>query len=136
MSTLSWKDEYSVGVQEIDDEHKDLISLINKAEEARKESSDFNAVAKVASEMSFYALTHFSNEEVLMLSVDYPDFEEHREQHREFAKTAKLIEDSLTEGEEPPNSQDVFQYLFLWLIDHILISDKKLGVFLNDQGIS
>lgn len=135
MPILSWSDSYSVGVEEIDEEHKELISLINKAEAAVNMRGDDKTIAKVASDMAFYALTHFSNEEVLMLSNDYPDFEEHREQHKEFSDKAKLLEKSLAGGADDFKSQDVFQYLSQWLIDHIMVSDKKLGAYLNEQGI-
>lgn len=135
MPTLTWKEEYSVGVAEIDEEHKDLISLINKAESAIYELDGKEVIAKVANDMAFYALTHFSNEEVLMVTNDYPEYEKHRSQHREFSDKAKQVEELLEEVDDHTEATDLFKYLSTWLVDHILVADKELGAFLNEQGI-
>lgn len=135
MADISWKDTYSVGVEEIDDEHKELISLINMAEAAVCSQDDKEAVAKIASDMAFYALTHFSNEEVLMVSNDYPGYQEHREKHREFSAKAKEIEDFIEASDDYCGSHELFRYLSEWLVDHIMIEDKKLGVFLNESDV-
>ena len=34
MAPIEWTDEYKVGVREIDDQHRQLVDIVNKFEEA------------------------------------------------------------------------------------------------------
>ena len=81
-SFITWKDEYSVGLDSIDQQHKKLINLINQLTTAVDYSTGEEFEREALAELVEYTKTHFSYEEGLMEDNGYPDFEAHRAQHR------------------------------------------------------
>jgi len=136
MSDLKWDDSYSVGITKIDDDHQNLIKLINEAHGAVFGTDDAGKVAAVVKDMKEYALNHLGTEEKLMDQYDYPDADEHKSQHEIFRMKSQMLNSLVSGGDGAPDPLDVFQFLSLWLIDHIMKHDKKFGDFLSEQGES
>ncbi|WP_027720539.1 bacteriohemerythrin [Maridesulfovibrio zosterae] len=135
MPILSWKDGYSVGVRSIDDEHKQLLAMINRAYDSVENMEEEKVMIELVDEMRRYAMIHFATEEKMMLQYDYPFSNEHKLQHNDFmikAASSNNILDSSASGVEPVK---IFKYLADWLREHILKTDKKLGEFLNEKGV-
>ncbi len=59
---IEWNDKYSVGVIRIDEEHKKLIGIINKATVTNKFNKEPSEVLVILDEMSDYAANHFLTE--------------------------------------------------------------------------
>lgn len=135
MPEMTWDDSYSVGVEQIDNEHKQLIALINEAHNAVFGDEGENDVAILISNMKEYASNHFASEEALMTKYSYPDACEHRALHEQFKIKAQILDSMVSGGDNAPNPLDVFQFLSLWLIDHILKADKKFGDFLISKEV-
>lgn len=135
MPVLTWDESYSVGVRKIDNEHKLLIAMINKAYDSVNDQDDQDALRELADDMRGYAKSHFATEADFMVKYDYPGIEEHRRKHNDFmlhaAPTAKLFSN---EGQDI-DPLKVFKYLAEWLSDHIQETDKELGAFLNEKGV-
>ena len=74
--------------------------------------------------MTNYALTHFKTEETYMIEFNYPEYQYHKEEHHDFSK--KVIEycDRITDGDSQL-SNIILEYLKLWLVNHIQVTDKK-----------
>lgn len=135
MSILTWKEEYSVGVRIIDNEHKQLIAMINKAYDSVENMEEEKVVVELVEEMRKYAMTHFATEEKLMALHGYPQAEEQKKEHNEFMITAASSDNLLGNGSNNVEPTKIFKYLTDWLRNHILGTDKKLGNFLNGKGI-
>lgn len=123
MSFIVWKDDYSVGVEKIDQQHQYLFHLINKLYVAVKNGFEMDIFDKLFD----YAKEHFEEEEAIMLKNDYYDYKPHVKQHKYFVKK---VESMLS---MPKVEQDMLIFLRQWLTQHILQKDKKLGLFLRDQ---
>ncbi len=95
---IEWDDKYSVGISIIDDEHKQLIGIINKAIAARQHSNNSEEIIEILNEMNKYALTHFADEEAYMVQFDYPDYEQHRKEHQGFSIETMAFLDIATKG--------------------------------------
>ncbi len=78
MSILTWKKEYSVGVRIIDNEHKQLIAMINKAYKSVENMEEEKIMVELVEEMRKYAMTHFATEEKLMELYNYPGADEQK----------------------------------------------------------
>ncbi len=78
---IEWDDKYSVGISIIDNEHKKLIGIMNKAIVLEQNSSNPKEITEVLNEMNKYAQTHFATEETYMVKFNYPDYEQHRKEH-------------------------------------------------------
>lgn len=125
MPRIEWNESFSVGVAEIDEQHRRWIDLINKLHDAimdKKISPEMTD--KILREMIDYAHFHFAFEEEHLQKISYPDLKKHRYQHEFFKKNllGKLQEERA--GKLVMNTE-VMKMLMNWLQDHILEEDMK-----------
>lgn len=83
MSLLQWRVEYSVGVQSIDDEHRELIELINNFYEKLRHEPDKEIVELRLGDIVTAISMHFALEERLMREHEYAEYAAHKEDHEE-----------------------------------------------------
>ncbi len=81
---IKWNDKYSVGISMIDEEHKKLIGIINKAIHTEEQSDNKKELHEVLEEMAKYALGHFKTEEDYMREFNYSEYKYHSEEHNDF----------------------------------------------------
>ena len=131
---VEWKDEYSVGIDSIDRQHKKLLNLINQLQTAVDYSTGEEFERDALDELVNYTKTHFSYEEGLLEKNNYPGFEPHKEQHNQMIKH---VEEVLAEYEKDHDTamSNAVDYLKDWLINHINGTDKKYSSFLIDKGV-
>lgn len=134
MPIIKWKEEYSVGVRIIDKEHKQLISMINRAYDSVENMEEEKVLIELVEDMRKYAMTHFATEEKLMALYKYPHKDEHKQHHNDFMIKAASSDNMLSSGDSI-NPIKVFKYLSDWLRHHIFDTDKKFGTFLNEHGV-
>ena len=135
---IKWSDSLSVGHPTIDSQHKELIrriarlvDLINSGNITREEMVD------VLGFIADYTDEHFSTEEKMMELADYPEYEEHKQQHLWFMNEVnELIKEYLINGVSERLKGNIQQVLIDWLVGHIKGTDKKLGEFLMEKGIT
>ena len=134
METFPWKEDFSVGVREIDMQHKNLVIMINNLFDAMREKNGQEVLSEIVDRMVNYARTHFSTEETYMLKYNYPGYAEHKAEHDEF--TAKAIDLRRRLNDKTlVLSLEVIRFLKDWLSNHILVNDKKYGPYLNSKGL-
>ena len=131
---LVWKDDYSVGIKSIDQQHKKLIGLINQLQTAVKYSTGEEFEREALDELVNYTKTHFSYEENMMEQNGYPDFEPHKAQH---VKMINKVEEVLAEYEKDSDTamENALNYLSEWLINHINGTDKEYSMFMISKGV-
>ena len=125
MALLHWRDNMSVGVEAVDNDHKHLVDLLNKLHFLRLAGADRASVGEVLEELLRYTEYHFEREEKLMESCSYPDLADHRELHQDLAR--KLWEYTKT-FEDRPDSFDIetfYDFLSDWLLVYVLDKDMK-----------
>ena len=134
MPLMTWRDEYSVGVTEIDQQHRKLVNLINQLQTAVDYSTGEEFEREALDELVDYTKTHFSYEEDLMEQHGYPDFEPHRAQHQ---KMIKQVDEVLAEYavDKEAAMNDALDFLREWLIKHINGTDKEYSSFLISKGV-
>jgi hemerythrin len=79
MSFVSWSDELSVGIEEIDDQHKQFIDMINELHVAMKSGKAASTLPIILTKLSDYAVFHFSYEEKVLQSYNYPEINAHND---------------------------------------------------------
>ncbi|MDH5368376.1 MAG: bacteriohemerythrin [Gammaproteobacteria bacterium] len=131
---VEWKDEYSVGLESIDNQHKKLLNLINQLQTAVDFSTGEEFEREALDALVDYTKTHFSYEEGLMKDNGYPDYEPHKAQHE---KMIKHVEDVLSEYEKDQDTamSNATAFLKDWLITHINGTDKQYSEFLIGKGV-
>lgn len=132
---VEWKDDYSVGLDSIDQQHKKLLSLINQLQTAVDYSTGEEFEREALDELVDYTKTHFTYEEGLMKDNDYPDFVSHKAKHDEMIKEVEKV---LAEYEEDHDlaMEHGSEFLKVWLINHINGTDKEYSNFLIDKGVN
>lgn len=75
---IVWSDELSVGIEEIDEQHKVLVNLINRMHNAIAEKHGSEVVSGILAELVDYTKIHFAVEESLLRILGYPGYEEHK----------------------------------------------------------
>jgi hemerythrin len=131
---VEWKDEYSVGIDSIDQQHRRLLNLINQLQTAVDYSTGEQFEREALDELVDYTKTHFTYEEGLMKDNDYPDFEPHKLQHE---KMFKKVEEVLSEYEQDHDTamSNAAEFLKDWLIKHITGTDKEYRSYLITRGV-
>lgn len=130
---VTWKDEYSVGVPVIDDDHKKLLSLINNLQASIHYHTGDEFEKKALDEVVEYTSYHFSREEELMEKSGYPDLEAHKKEHQAMiAKVGSFVAEYEAKGHDV--LEGIADYLGQWLITHINGTDQKYAPYLKDKS--
>jgi hemerythrin len=132
---ISWNDNISVGIQEIDEQHKQLVELINRLYDAMVQGENKqDAAREILTELTQYTIVHFAVEESLFRIFDYPEYESHREHHQELRDQVADINARIQEGERMITPELLF-FLRKWITNHIMVEDKAYAPFLLEKGI-
>lgn len=119
---FSWRDTYSVGIAQIDNQHKQMISLINKLHSTLLQGNGTNARAEIMDELVRYTDSHFAYEESLLRQRDYSGLAAHSHEHKRLAAQVRDMRDSLHSGKLAA-SLAMMEFLEDWLCGHILDRD-------------
>jgi hemerythrin len=135
METVTWSENFSVGVRELDQQHQQLIKLLNRLISAQGTiSTHSETISDILMEMTRYAQTHFKAEERLMKAYGYPGLEEQKKQHRNFRRKTVDFSTATTLGiDQIPEA--LLEYLADWLTHHILEDDMAYRSFFKDKGV-
>jgi len=133
MAFIVWDEMYATGVASLDEQHKHLISLLNRMIEAIAQKKGKEELSYVIEEMGNYATTHFQAEETLMEKAGYSELEEHRLFHDAFIAKVddfRLKYDACDEG----LTAEVTIFLTNWLNEHLSIVNQEYIPFLKKVG--
>ena len=121
---IEWSDQFSVGVELLDQQHKHLIELINILAAKPESEISVDSVIHVLEQMKKYAKIHFESEEQYLSEHKYAHLAAHKVQHREFEKkTETFLRAMRLPVDDVPHT--VFVFLRYWWMDHILEDDMK-----------
>lgn len=132
---MEWSDDFSVSINEIDDQHKVIVNLINEVDEAAKSTDEHEKLAHVLQELINYTKTHFVVEESLMRILKYPDYEEHKKQHDKLLYRVNRFQEQFDRGNTLV-TKELHYFLHDWWIKHIQGTDKAYSPFMNEHGIT
>ena len=135
MEKIIWNENLSVGVAEIDRQHKQLVGILNQLLDMQGVTVASETISDTLTRMTDYADYHFNSEEGLMQKYAYPEFETHRKEHVAFMrKTAELAMGTMAYRQTIPT--EVLDYLKNWLVEHIMVSDMKYKPFFASKGVT
>ena len=129
---IQWTDDLTVGVNEIDNQHKELFKRVNDLSQAMWQGEGKEESARLLFFLGDYVVTHFGTEERLMNLRNYPDFKAHKSIHDKFVKDLEGLKAQFSSGEITSSMViKVLDETCNWLRAHIKGVDKKLGNFLK-----
>lgn len=132
---LTWSNQFSVGIKEIDDQHKKLISILNDLSEARRTEKGRKDIERILDELTQYTVYHFKAEEQYMERFNYKFKKEHKEEHDRFvAKVADFIEGY--KEERFMLTMAMMNFLMDWIKKHILGTDQNYITCFKENGLN
>ena len=134
---IIWREDMSVGVEEIDNQHKLLICLINTIEAGVNCHLEKKLFVEQLSQLEAYTHFHFDHEENLQIQSKFPHYESNKNEHIKLIQNLNEIIGKFNSDEESilrvKNIEGLFEILREWLLDHILVEDMKMkGFFEKD----
>lgn len=121
MPQRDWNDAMSVGIEEIDQQHRQIIQYINEVDMAIKTAQP-DRIAPVLTKLAEYAASHFTLEEEIMAQANYPALKEHRKVHEAYAQKIRHFQERHKAGQDI--GRDLRSDLIIWLTDHIQRDDQ------------
>ena len=131
MKDIVWSRVLSIGVEEVDEDHRKLVTIFNILNHAVTEGEPADYLAAVLEELINCTVWHFSHEERLMLKYRYDDMADHKEEHRALIASAKALQQEILEKGTRLADEHI-AFLERWLTEHILTADMRLGSFLAE----
>jgi len=130
---ITWEEAFETGHAEIDQQHRELLALVDALESAQEESQQ--TLLRVLQHVMDFTHTHFLMEEVLMVEVHYPPRarEEMIAQHAEFTSYARLRVLEFRKG-APVSVLPLQAFLAEWLTRHEFGLDRLLADFIRQQA--
>lgn len=128
---LEWNERYNTGVKLIDDKHKQLFSVVHRLKEIidrNNQESSMHACHEMIKYFKSYTVKHFEEEEAYMRSIDYKNYEHHKELHDNLKDIAlPSLEKELEDTNYSFESVQHFLGVCLgWLTGHIMTEDRKI----------
>jgi len=129
---INWSDEYTLKIPEMDKEHKELSRIINCLHESMLTNRNCEVVNKIADELISFTGKHFFDQEKMMLSDAFPEANFHKASYDKLLRQLKeLLKDICTDVK-----RDIKKTASLddWFVDHLLVEDKKYGLYKIKSG--
>jgi hemerythrin len=127
---MEWKDEYAIGIPELDNQHKTLIEILTDFELAFEGKAHWNTVHPLVVRARGFMRFHFAVEESLMQIVNYPGFIAHRAEHEYVLQRFADLEQRVLRKEM---KDELLPKMTSWLFHHIIDSDRPLARYAIDK---
>lgn len=130
MSMMEWTQVMSVGSITIDNQHKQLIALINKLGDAMQQGRGNDVMSEVLSELTDYTIKHFRYEESVFSASRYPHSELHKQKHTILVDQVKSIRTKVASGQSAV-SISTLNFLKDWVTEHIMKTDMTYTSYIS-----
>ena len=129
---IAWSNDFSIGIDEIDDQHKLLFDALNRLWAAILERAGREAMMAIVEDLERYCRDHFTAEEAFMAATGYQDLAGHAAAHGLFVDRLAAEKKVVLAGGQL--SLDLVKFLKDWLASHIRVSDKAYAEALRQSN--
>ena len=133
MHKFQWFEALEVGVEVIDNDHREMLSMLQRIQDAIREQS-LATSKELVSEFILLTRSHFTTEEKILEEADFPNLKKHRVAHGELLAQAidlgKIIVNATHVDELSEHLDDLAGFLFHDLIG----SDMEFKSYLQECG--
>lgn len=125
-SDILWTDDFLIGIDELDFEHRQLLEDVNKLHQDLLAHADLERVKTILGRIHARLQAHFALEENFMLDKLYTDYATHKDEHDQLLNeyTQRMV--NYEKDPTLDNRKSMELTLRTWLVDHILSNDKKM----------
>ncbi len=127
---LEWKQEFELGIPEIDAQHKHLVEIggnIYALISDKTRDDYYDEIFMMLKELESYTVEHFSYEESRFDAVNYIDSDAHKFEHKLFVKKLEKYMDNLEaiDADQQGTLLELLDFVTNWLIKHINVTDRQ-----------
>ena len=122
-----WKDEYVLGIEEIDQQHRRLIEIANQVLEIMKDqwrTDKYNQILEVLGELKEYTVYHFKSEEEYMTKIGYKKRFSHAIEHSAFIEKLNSVDLSEIDESQDKYLGELLGFITDWVVNHIMTTDR------------
>lgn len=128
MEPIQWSRWMSVGIDDLDDDHRELIAIVNKLS-VEENRANPDLVEIILDELIAYTKHHFAAEEAHMERANYPTFAAHKALHDTLTRQVEDYLETVRNRRGEISGEQVFTFCADWLGKHILKEDTRFGDF-------
>lgn len=124
------KDEYLVGIEFIDQEHRRLFEIAEETYQLKNQEfliDKYDQVRAILEDLRDYTIMHFDHEEAYMKSINYKKMFTQKVEHDAFKEKIADWDIEHIDEESDEMIDEILNFLTDWLISHILENDKQIG---------
>lgn len=123
------KEEFKIGVKEIDEQHKRLFELTDEVYNLLMDKfklDKYDQIVQLIQQLKEYTIFHFSSEEQYMESINYKKMFTQKIEHEAFIKKLDEINLNAIDHDQDKYILDLLNFLNEWLVHHIVEKDKLI----------
>lgn len=124
---VPWRDQWTTGIFAIDQEHRQLLGMVNQMEDMVASGGATGELSALAESFVCYCAEHFRTEEAHMAAIAYPRTAEHLQAHGAMMKALRGLADELAEAEAPDHRNAVLSRIRAVWVAHIEQEDSRLA---------
>jgi hemerythrin len=124
MALFAWQEIYSVGVERIDNQHKNLFEIANRFHAAFERGEARAVLATIFRQLVSYTVYHFADEERILQQCGYADYDRHKANHEKLVSLVLGYQRQLDSG-EPGIEPHAMNFIKTWLNGHVLGMDRS-----------
>lgn len=126
---IDWGDNLKTGIQIIDEQHQELIVMLNRLGRFRYGKECFNEAFE---DLENYVDIHFKEEEGLMVSLNYSKYQEHKTCHDKFVTDLLNFKDKIEKSKNTDElGEEIMHFVGNWIKEHYSNEDIELVNFIK-----
>ncbi len=129
MAYFEWAEDLVIDNGPLDDDHKQLIGLVNELHSATSQGAGQEVVGAIMEQLITYTEQHFSREERVMSATRFGKMLEHQRSHQKLTEELRTLQAKFHAGSITTAAQ-LSALLRDWLSLHIRRSDRELRAVL------
>ncbi len=134
MELLKWDSHLSVKVFMIDEQHKELVKIINLFYEHVSGNPTKEDITRILTRLKFYAAMHFNTEEYYLQMYGLGLYNAHKKEHDQFLVDLNAFLEKHEKGDLVLTSK-ITSFLKGWFEGHVKGTDMKYTVIFNNSGL-
>jgi len=131
---MRWDSSLHLGISLIDDQHKQLVNMINDLHRAMKQRQTSVVASGILNSLVSYTVMHFGTEEKLFQKHGYPEYNQHKKVHETLVAQVSDFKSRFDMG-DATISMELMDFLKDWLATHIKVTDRKYVPYLQEKGV-
>ena len=128
-----WQQDYVTGNPQVDGQHQQIFEIVNALHDAVVTRKKLYILQELLGYLANHTIEHFQTEESLMMAVDYPDYDRHKQTHDHLLSKVDNLLLKFRDRDTTVITTEITQFLVEWLAHHIKGEDQKMIKFLQNH---